>query len=266
MDSRFHTFSPISSPFPSFPLRGKLEGWVVCSPNISAFHIKMPFVCLFVFGFSWPTRYTWACEYPVCASTFLDICTRNTQHTKKEANHPFIEAHKPQWGVQWMTARVFDGIYWCSCVLFCFLRQSEFSTTLPFSPLGERVASPELSIYSEAWSLAGLALRWPQDIWKAQFWKTYKESKRLPDRDGWGSPGSDTNTAGPSRNLLKKMNFTRRARKSTDFFSFCQEPQRYFGGSDSKSLCRFFFLFLFLSLCPLLSWTLSSPFPSLKKK
>ena len=154
-------------------------------------------------------------------------------------------------------------------VLFCFLRQSELSTTLPFSPLGERVASPELSIYSEAWSLAGLALRWPQDILKAQFWKTYKESKRLPDGDGWGSPGSDTNTAGPSRNLLKKLNFTRRARKSTGFFSFCQGPQRYFGGSDSESLCRFFFLFSFslsLSLAFLISlFPLSFPLKKKKK-
>ena len=153
-------------------------------------------------------------------------------------------------------------------VLFCFLRQSELSTTLPFSPLGERVASPELSIYSEAWSLAGLALRWPQDIVKAQFWKTYKESKRLPDGDGWGSPGSDTNTAGPSRNLLKKLNFTRRARKSTSFFSFCQGPQRYFGGSDSESLCRFFFLsFFFFSLSVPCFLDLSlPPFLPFKKK
>lgn len=155
VDSTF--FLPSLPPFPSFPLRGKLEGWVVCSPSVSAFQYKDPFCLLVCFWLLLANKIYLSMWVPcVCLTLFVGICTQNTQHTTREASHSFTEAHKPQWGVQWMSARVFDGIYWCSCV-FSFWRQSEFSTTLPFSPLvGERVTSPGIIHIQRS-----LESRWP---------------------------------------------------------------------------------------------------------
>ena len=104
-----------------------------------------------------------------------------------------------------MSAWVFAGIF-CffednpNSLLHCHSLHLPGKGRQPWNP-GARHTGP--STCSKAWSLAGLARRRVCEISKEQFWKTYKEGTCLPDGDSCGSRGSDPDTAGHSRNLLK---------------------------------------------------------------
>lgn len=172
-------------------------------------NLKIAFVCLFVFGFSNKIHLCLCvpvCIWCVAFALFLCICSQNTHHTTKEASQPFTEAHKPQWGVQWKSALVFDRIFWG------FLEDIVYSLwnchslhlwerTQALAPTGPpgRAIHVQQSL-ENPWPSPAQA---PWDLQRTIWGKLTKRGNCLPDGDTCGNWGSDTAMAGPSRNLLK---------------------------------------------------------------
>ena len=161
-------FLPSLPPFPSFPLRGKLEGWVVCSPSVSAFQYKDPFCLLVCFWLLLANKMYLSMWVPcVCLCIVCRHMYTKYSAYDKRSQSPVYRG--PQTATR-CSVNECPGVWWdllvFLCVFFCFVfvclfwRQSEFSTTLPFSPLvGERVASPGTIHIRRS-----LESRWPSPV------------------------------------------------------------------------------------------------------